>query len=180
MCAGKSDGRRNNIRLGLESKAAEPAPRRSLLPCPAQGVSQRSCIGCESAFHFQRRPITDVSVEREIERRTGEPYLEPRAVAAQSGDEIGKADARGDLLIVPDKSAGCGEAARDGRPGKLEFHLGQFLSAFVCLILQNEGAVLDANLQKTMRPGAAQAAGCGPRLRGDLTSSSSDRGPRPQ
>src|ERR1700738_5592377 len=99
MCAGKSDGRRNNIRLGLESKAAEPAPRRSLLPCPAQGISQRSCIGCESALHFQCRPMTDVSVEREIERGTREPYLEPGAVAAQSGDEMGKAYGRGALLI---------------------------------------------------------------------------------
>ena len=113
--AGQPDGPADDVGLGLEREAAEAAARRRLLAGPAQRVPQGRGVGRQRALHLERRPVADIAVECELERRAGEPDLEPGPVALQRGDEIGEAEGGVDRLVVPGEAAGGGEAASRSR-----------------------------------------------------------------
>ena len=70
--------------LRLEREAAEAAARQGLLAGPAQRIAQGGGVGGKRALHLEGRPVADVAVEGELERRAGEPDLEAGAVAVSA------------------------------------------------------------------------------------------------
>ena len=60
------------------------------------------------------------AVERQFQRRTGEPQLDAGALAGQRGQEIAEREVRFDRLAMPHEAAIGAEAARDRRPGELK------------------------------------------------------------
>ncbi len=153
--AGKPDGPADHVGLRLECEAAKSAAGRRLLARPAQRVAQGRGVGGKRAFHLKRRPMAEIAVECEFERRAGEAHLEPGSVALQSGDEIGEADGGVDRLVMPGEAAGGGEAPRDRRPSERQFHVRERLDDLVRLVAQDDGAVLDADFGKRRRPAGA-------------------------
>ena len=111
----------------LSAKRPKPPPGSGRWP--AQRSVSRSDVASAASVPsiLQRRPVADIAVEGELERRAGEPQLQAGAVAAQRGEEIGEAERRVERLVVPDEAAGRAEALRDRRPGERELDVRQRL-----------------------------------------------------
>src|SRR4029078_5946288 len=107
-----------DVGLGLERETAEAAAGRSRLFGPTQRVAQGGGVGGKGALHRVSRPMADIAVERELERRAGEADLKAGSVAVQRGHEVGEADGGVDRLVMPGEASGCREAPRDRWPGE--------------------------------------------------------------
>src|SRR5262249_61737467 len=102
--------------------------------------------GGERALHLERRPPADMTVEADPERRTAQPYLEPRAFAVERRGEIVEAQAHVDRLAAPCEPAGRDEAFGNSRPRKRHLDLGEVLRDTPRLVANFDRAVRDADL----------------------------------
>ena len=134
--------------LRPQGETSEAAERHLALAGPAQGVAQRWRIDAQRALELKRRLRARRAVEGKLERRAGQPHLDAGALARQCRQKIGEREAGLDRFAMPDEMAVGAEAARDRRPGDLEFHIIEPLDVTFLGVTDDDGAVVDADLRK--------------------------------
>jgi len=118
-------GNGSTTTLARAFSAKRPKPRRPASSVPSSAArAQRERVDRHRAFHHHAGTVGDGTVERQFQRRAGQPRLQAGAVARQRSDEVAGADRAVDALAAPVECPVPRTTARS-RPGQRQVDIAE-------------------------------------------------------